>query len=57
VLAASLVWFVSYQGWVPALGLLPPAHRDRPGRPATMLIAHWVYGATLGACLGRAGRA
>ncbi len=56
LLAASLVWFVSYQGWVPALGLLPPVHRDRPGRPVTMLIAHWVYGATLGACLGRAGR-
>lgn len=50
---ASIVWFASYQGWVPALGLMPPAHRDRPGRPATMLLAHWVYGATLGAWLGR----
>lgn len=49
---ASLVWFVSYEGWVPALGLMPPARRDRPGRPATMLVAHWVYGATLALCLG-----
>ena len=45
---ATLVWAVSYQGWVPALGILPPATRDEPGRPLTMLLAHWVYGATLG---------
>jgi len=53
LLVATLVWFVSYQGWVPALGLLPPIHRDRPGRTATMLVAHWIYGATLGLCLRR----
>lgn len=53
VLFASLIWFVSYKGWVPALGLLPPPERDQPGRPVTMLVAHWVYGATLGALVGR----
>lgn len=52
IVVASVVWFVSYQGWVPALRLMPPARRDRPGRPATMLVAHWVYGATLALCLG-----
>lgn len=52
LITGSLVWFVSYQGWVPALGLMPPVQRDRPGRPATMLVAHWVYGATLALCLG-----
>jgi len=52
LIGASLVWFVSYQGWAPALGLMPPARRDQPGRPATMLAAHWVYGATLALCLG-----
>lgn len=52
VIVASLVWFVSYQGWAPALGLMPPAWRDQPGRPMTMLVAHWVYGATLALCLG-----
>ncbi len=46
---ATVVWFVSYQGWVPALRIMPPATRDRPGRPVTMLVAHWVYGETLGA--------
>ena len=52
LIVASLVWFVSYQGWVPALGLMPPARHDQPGRPATMLVAHWVYGATLALYLG-----
>jgi hypothetical protein len=50
----SLIWAVSYAGWVPALGILPPPGRDRPGRPATMLVAHWVYGAVLGATVAAA---
>jgi hypothetical protein len=50
---ASIVWFASYQGWIPALGIMPPALRARPERSMTMLVAHWVYGATLGACIGR----
>jgi hypothetical protein len=45
---ATGIWLVSYQGWVPALGILPPASSDRRGRVLTMLAAHWVYGATLG---------
>lgn len=51
-LAGSLfgagVWLVSYKGWVPALGILPPPEHDRPGRPQSMLLAHLVYGAVLG---------
>ena len=42
------VYAVSYQGWIPALGILPPATRDRPGRPAVIIAAHVVYGAVLG---------
>ena len=42
------VWLVSYQGWLPALQILPPASRDHPARVGTMLAAHWIYGATLG---------
>jgi hypothetical protein len=45
---ASMVWAASYMGWVPALGVMPPAHRDRRDRPWSMLTAHWIYGATLG---------
>ena len=48
MLYASGIWLVSYQGWVPACGIMPPASRDRRGRVATMLAAHWVYGAALG---------
>jgi len=46
------VWAVSYAGVLPQLGLMPPARRDRPGRPASMILAHLVYGATLAACQG-----
>jgi hypothetical protein len=50
----TLVWLGSYAGWVPALGILPPPHRDRPGRQPVMLVAHWVYGAVLGARVAHA---
>ncbi len=42
-----LVWAASYAGWIPAFGILPAPSRDRPGRPASMVLAHVVYGATL----------
>ena len=48
---ATGIWAVSYLGWVPALGLLPRADHDRPGRPEVMVAAHWVYGAVLGLLL------
>ncbi|MDP9865946.1 MULTISPECIES: DUF6789 family protein [Streptosporangium] len=41
------IWLVSYQGWVPRLGILPPISGDRPGRPAVMAAGHAVYGAVL----------
>jgi len=53
ILFASGIYAVSYLGWVPALSILPPAHRDRPGRVGTMLVAHWAYGALLGALTAR----
>ena len=43
----SAVWAVSYAGWVPALGIMPTPPNDRPGRPTSMVIAHWVFGAAL----------
>lgn len=57
VLFALGVWLVSYQGWIPALRLLPPASRDHPERPAAMVAAHVVYGTVLGAIAGRGSRA
>lgn len=53
LLFGSLVWLVSYWGWVPALGIMPPPPRDRPGRPRYMLVAHWVFGWTMGLALDR----
>jgi len=47
----AAVWWVSYHGWVPGLGIMPPPGRDRPGRPQAMLIAHLVFGAVLGGIL------
>jgi hypothetical protein len=53
---ALAVWAVSYAGWLPGLDILPPPHRDRPGRVPSMIAAHVVYGAALGALTGsRAG--
>jgi hypothetical protein len=51
-----VVWLVSYMGWVPAVGLLPPATRDEPRRPVVMVLAHLVYGAALGALVGHRSR-
>lgn len=53
---ALLVWLTSYQGWIPALGALPPASRDRRDRQVSIVAAHIVYGAVLGTLTNRAGR-
>ena len=47
------VWAVSYRGWIPALGILPPPEHDDPGRPAVMVAAHVVYGLALGVLIRR----
>ena len=44
---ALAVWALSYEGWVPALGALPPASQDRAGRPAVMIAAHVVQGTVM----------
>jgi hypothetical protein len=48
-----LLWGGSYAGWIPAVGILPPPHRDRRQRQASMVVAHLVYGSVLGALLAR----
>jgi hypothetical protein len=47
------VWTVSYAGWIPALGIMPPPHRDRHDRQTSMILAHLMYGAVLGMLTGR----
>ncbi|MHB8646584.1 MAG: DUF6789 family protein [Thermomicrobiales bacterium] len=50
---AFLIWATRYQGWIPALGIMPPASEDRPDRPRMMILAHLVYGALLGRVVAR----
>ena len=47
-LYATVVWFVSYWGFLPGLGLMPPVSEDERRRPLVMLLAHWLYGGALG---------
>lgn len=53
VVFATLVWLVSYKGWVPALRIMPPPERDQPGRPTSMVLAHWIYGSVLAVIVER----
>jgi hypothetical protein len=48
MLFAAIIWAISYQGWIPALGIMPPASEDHPDRPRVMFLAHLLYGALLG---------
>jgi len=48
------VYALNYACLAPALRLMPHHHhKDRPGRQLTTVVAHLVYGATLGRRLGR----
>jgi hypothetical protein len=49
----AAVWGVSYMGWVPAFGIMPPADRDRRDRQFVMLAGHLVYGTALALMVGR----
>jgi hypothetical protein len=48
----ALVYALNYAGLAPALGILPPPSRDRPGRQLTMIVAHLVYGVVAGVLMG-----
>ncbi len=41
----AVVWLAGYEGWLPATGLLPPAHRVPLAKNATSLGSHVAYGA------------
>jgi putative membrane protein len=47
-IAGVLVWVLSYLGWVPALRILPPATEHPWRRNLMMILAHLVWGVTLG---------
>ena len=39
-----LVWAVGALGWLPAAGLAPPPHRQKPGAVLANLLGHVAYG-------------
>jgi uncharacterized membrane protein YagU involved in acid resistance len=43
-----VVWAGSYLGWLPATGLYKQPENEPAGRHAKMILAHVVWGATLG---------
>jgi len=48
------IWAASYFGWIPALQILPPPHRQPANRRRLMIVAHLVWGAGtvwIGECL------
>jgi hypothetical protein len=53
LLAGFLIWKASYDGWIPALRIMPPPERDETGRQLALLVAHAAYGLALGAILDR----
>ena len=56
VLTGLAIWKASYDGWIPALRMMPPPEKDETGRQVTMVIAHVVYGLSLAAAFKRLNR-
>jgi NAD(P)-dependent dehydrogenase (short-subunit alcohol dehydrogenase family)/uncharacterized membrane protein YagU involved in acid resistance len=51
-----LIWVASYLGWLPAAGILKPATDHPARRNLLMILAHLVWGATLGSLVRAAQR-
>lgn len=47
-LTGVALWIASYLGWLPAMGILSPATRHPWRRNLLMIVAHVVWGVTLG---------
>ncbi len=52
MLAGIVIWAGSYLGWIPAFGILPPATEHPWRRNVMMIVAHLIWGSTLGALAG-----
>jgi len=44
-LLGAIVWLAGYEGWMPALGLAPPAHRVPLAKNVASFGSHVAYGA------------
>jgi uncharacterized membrane protein YagU involved in acid resistance len=47
-LSGLALWIASYLGWLPAMGILRPATRHPWRRNLLMIVAHLVWGVSLG---------
>jgi hypothetical protein len=45
---AGVLLAASYEGWVPAVGALPPLHAQTPAGRWTLIAGHALYGTVLG---------
>ena len=52
----AIVWLVGYEGWLPAVGLAPPAHRVPLAKNVSGLMSHVAYGALASVPLAIAAR-
>lgn len=48
ILAGVAIWVGSYLGWLPATGILTPASQHPWRRNLLMIVAHMIWGVTLG---------
>lgn len=48
LLAGTMLWSGSYLGWIPLFGILPPATRHPWRMNVLMIVAHFIWGLTLG---------
>jgi hypothetical protein len=53
IVTGLVIWKASYDGWIPALRIMPPPEKDEAGRQVTMVIAHVAYGLSLAAVFNR----
>jgi hypothetical protein len=53
LLVGLAIWKASYDGWIPALRIMPPAGEDEEGRQLALVVAHVAFGLTMGAIVDR----
>lgn len=53
ILYSLVVWTASYMGWLPALKVLRPATEFPSARNGLMVFSHVIWGALLGALIGK----
>ena len=51
----AVVWLIGFEGWLPATGLTPPAHRVPLAKNAASLASHVAYGTIASLPLALAG--